>query len=1008
MKTVKLINPESVNQIFLKRNTKGNEGALTLLNGEEEFMLANANYTNTEQISADKLKIKFGNTYTYELHGDEETILIEMVDYSWGMGILINDVLRLFFVFRSAEQDSFENFQNFPEIQILDFYENENIFDLSFLSFCKNIQHLYIKHWKNIKDVNPVFNLKNLKELELGIDFKVVQISPDISECPELITLKLNKSSNLKDLSFLIKFPNLISLDLFSSKNIKDFSPLSDLKDLKNLDLTGTKIKSLSPLKSLHQLTHLNISDCESVIDITDLKYLTSLKELSFSLELFLGESGVEIEFDWSAFEYLQNLEKLVLENHLFEDISFLEKLENIKQLELGYCHSLYDISGLRNLKYLNHLNLDETIVKDISPLRDLKNLEVLNINSRKLVDLSPIKGLSKLKILDLYNCSGIQNFDPLIELIDIEELNLRDCNLVNLDFLVNYKSIKNLKISGCKNLNNIDGLQNLNNFEALDFSGCKQLENIDGISKLSKLKKLDFIGCSNLKDITPLSFLENLEILYLSSCKNIISFDPLQRLEKLIELELSGTFISDITPISKIKNLQSLELDSCTKLTKVSPLAALLNLKFIRLDNCENIVDFHTLKVLPKLESIGWIETVACLYVLIGSYNVSKTDSSRFIDKPIANISLAKNIEDYVIELLLACENIVNESVRIEKLNKIVVALREVTKSSGSSNQRISSRVWSVFIYRVLNNSENVLSSCLPSCLSDLDFNTEIEPMFYTILTELADLPKIQPTHVPLVRDLVNQALSKIEISPDQARKIAPAAAVFYAGLGEQDRVVYWIEIGTSIEENPTWRDRIFMALSNFHSRRNEFDLAKVYLDKIFNNSVRDRAISSISEQMATNFPERAAELIQAIGEEVLRYNTAKKLVDIPEVLQDPSSILRLLLTLEQKPDELALLIERVLDQNQGLEFATSLRSILLPSFAKAGTASALINLVETPEIASRLSILKIEKEFFDELREEALSEKKELTAELIQRLVTKGFMKPEFSEILSNAFVS
>ena len=461
---------------------------------------------------------------------------------------------------------------------------------------------------------------------------------------------------------------------------------------------------------------------------------------------------------------------------------------------------------------------------------------------------------------------------------------------------------------------------------------------------------------------------------------------------------------ISDLTPIAKIKNLKKIKLYGCKNLTKVSPLAASKNLSHIELHGCDNIRDFNSLKALPQLVEIGWIEEIACLYVLMGSINVRGADSSDFIDEPISFISLAKNTNDYVLELIIACQNIAKEEVRTEKLLKIVKALRDLSRPSESSEHRVSPKIWSFFIQTALKDTEQVFSSCLSNSLSGLDLPTECEPLLYTFLTELAELPAGQPNLVPWVRDFIGQVLTPIEASPEYARKIAPAAAVFYAGFGNPAKVRYWIDKGTSAQD-PVWLDHIYLALIAFHLKKSEFGKAKDYLERIQHSDTRDKATAQMAEQMAAATPAEATYLLQDIAQEALRFEAAQKIAQLPEVLNDTQSIFRLLLVLEQQPEALALLIDKALQGSQGDAMAQTLRALLLPAPPTTASASALLHLAQSPKIAQTLSVLNIGTAFFEELQAEALSEQKALTAQLIERLIQKGALKPEFSEIISNA---
>jgi len=96
-----------------------------------------------------------------------------------------------------------------------------------------------------------------------------------------------------------------------------------------------------------------------------------------------------------------QRLEKLFLVGKEISDISSLKELKGLTHLEL-WQNQISDISNLKELKGLTFLNLHSNQISDISSLNELKELTVLNLAYNQISEISSLKELKNLKQLYL------------------------------------------------------------------------------------------------------------------------------------------------------------------------------------------------------------------------------------------------------------------------------------------------------------------------------------------------------------------------------------------------------------------------------------------------------------------------------------------------------------------------------------------------------------------------------------------------------------------------------
>ena len=147
------------------------------------------------------------------------------------------------------------------------------------------------------------------------------------------------------------------------------------------------------------------LSLCETSID--DLSFLEKLPKLT-ELEFVSNAGSEHVE----AIGKLYDLRDLALEKCGIADISFLSGLTELRSLNLNE-DSIADITPLENISRLERLEAAENKIKDISPIKGLSNLYELELNGNKIRDISCLSGLSHLNRVELSD-NRISDLSPL------------------------------------------------------------------------------------------------------------------------------------------------------------------------------------------------------------------------------------------------------------------------------------------------------------------------------------------------------------------------------------------------------------------------------------------------------------------------------------------------------------------------------------------------------------------------------------------------------------------
>ncbi|MDD3818297.1 MAG: CotH kinase family protein [Actinomycetota bacterium] len=448
--------------------------------------------------------------------------------------------------------------------------------DISLIGQFKQLEELYLRE-NSIEDISPLSNLNNLEILDLR-ENAISNISP----LKNLISLKeLNlRENNVVDISALAELKELEYLNIHSNREIESIAPIADLTNLKTLIMRNVNIRNeVELLKNLKNLERLNIRNCD-IPDISFIAGLTKLKELDLRynndvVDISALSNLKELEYlDLYSNKYVEsiapiadlaNLKTLIIENlYRINDIELLGNLKNLQILDMHDCR-VQDISFISRLTNLKELNLSYNNARDFSPLGNLNNLEILDLSSTGITDLSSLKNVTSLKELDLRDNSGIKDISALSNLKELEYLNLNSSK--GVESIAPITNLTNLKTLILRNVNvgdEVNLLKNLKNLERLNIRNCN-IPDISFVTGLTKLKELKLRDNIRIKDISALSNLKEMEYLNIHSNNKIESIAPITNLTNLKTLIMRNVNAGEEAELlTDLVNLQRLNIRNC------------------------------------------------------------------------------------------------------------------------------------------------------------------------------------------------------------------------------------------------------------------------------------------------------------------------------------------------------------------------------------------------------------------------------------------------------------
>lgn len=300
----------------------------------------------------------------------------------------------------------------------------------------------------------------------------------------------------------------------------------------------------------------------QDTLDFSDLKYLTGLNKL-----VVRDCSFKEL----SAISSLTQLTDLEIRNFSLSnaDLSAIAALPNLTRLTLSDC-SLSTIEKLSSLRNLVYLDLSGNTIRDIDALSFMSELHELDLSSNAVTSLNAISGLQKLARLDLYgnsvsslipisSCTGLVWLDVSANRLDslsgVESMKQLSClyaasnALTDISLVTANTILMELDISD-NNLTDISALSQLMQLQGLNFSH-NQVTALPEFRKDCSLIVID--GSYNqLGTLVPLGGLTMLNKVILDY-NNIYWVDPLAKCYNLVQLDIFGNPISDVSKLTEM-----------------------------------------------------------------------------------------------------------------------------------------------------------------------------------------------------------------------------------------------------------------------------------------------------------------------------------------------------------------------------------------------------------------------------------------------------------------------
>lgn len=221
--------------------------------------------------------------------------------------------------------------------------------------------------------------------------------SEHLEESLELISkqifknISIGQSQRFTDIDFLEKCTSVENLHI-SSETIKNFDGLKYLTNLKVLSLDiGKKVNlDLSVLPYLEELFGVLPGRTKGFSSLTKLKFV-----------MIWGYNPPSKNL--SEIVQAKNIEEMHVRQANLETLEGIEKLTELRILEVYGSNKLYDISSISNHKNLTKLELESCkSIRDYSSIGTLNNLESLAIVScGSMESISFTTSLAKLKLFN-------------------------------------------------------------------------------------------------------------------------------------------------------------------------------------------------------------------------------------------------------------------------------------------------------------------------------------------------------------------------------------------------------------------------------------------------------------------------------------------------------------------------------------------------------------------------------------------------------------------------------
>jgi Leucine-rich repeat (LRR) protein len=417
-------------------------------------------------------------------------------------------------------------------------------------------------------------------------NISVLKLIGGLVDLPVNLVLDLSKMKHLKSLE--------LSLGRFGVEVIVEVVGLGLVEGLQFLLLKGIQF-SAAVIDDIGHLTKLQVLDLENSKDaiLPDVSKLICLEEVHF-----LRFRKVATIFGFSP--RMSNLRTLDFNG--CEELRSLEhgvgELVALWELSFSWCRNLNELPNLQKLTNLRNLNINRCHrIKLVPGLDYLVALELLSVSEcSNIVELPNLQKLISLQTLDISQCRKIKSLQGLGELVSLQQLMAQDCSeLTQLPNMSKLSNLQVLNLSGCllesaPGMDNLIGLEKFHaNFKHLQYE-CDQ-------PRWSLLEVQDITGCSSPKLMMDTANLFMLESLKINDCMLVDEVLDYQNLKNLQSLDIANCEVKDMSGLSGTTTLVILKISGCHWLERLPNMEKLIKLKMLSVRKCDML----------QGESVGW-----------------------------------------------------------------------------------------------------------------------------------------------------------------------------------------------------------------------------------------------------------------------------------------------------------------------------------------------------------------------------------------------------------------
>lgn len=405
---------------------------------------------------------------------------------------------------------------------------------------------------------------------------------------------------------------------------------------------TGLKVLNLKESRFYYDDSLSGLTELEELWVGNDPAEISNMVENPEKIKI-LGINDDYTDFTTlEGIEKFPNVTKLYIYAGYLKDLKGLDKLTNLKELEIDYASNINNFTELSKLTKLEILHIDSNSIKNLGFLENINGLKTFTLSSSQVTDLSQLKKyadtMTTLSLIDNYS---LDDYSSVEELKKLKELSI-DSNYDSI--LPDFSKIPNLK--------------------TLYIYGARDLKCLTGATQIEKLT-LDRCG---FDDIAPLTGLTNLKYLKIDSPNSYVeTLDDLVKLENLQVLDMSEAYVyGNIEKLFTMKNLKEFYLRDASVGIDVSKMSDNSNLEILDLNKAR-------LKVYKLVEMEYY------------SYYDDTELTGEDIEKALAKFSGLKEL--YVAELDIDNLDFAKSMSKLEKLdisNNNISALKTL---SGLSN---------------------------------------------------------------------------------------------------------------------------------------------------------------------------------------------------------------------------------------------------------------------------------------------------------------------------------